>query len=194
MTERVTINKYGGLSDAPVNWYGKKHPAHHTWMNMLARCHPGGRQPTYRGCSVAPEWLSWENFRQWWEDNYIEGWCLDKDLLVPGNKVYGPLTCMYVPRQANNFFLDHGAARGSLPQGVRRDPTCKTNPYMAVVSVGRGRKVSVGHFPTQEAASKAYREAKLKIVAEMSEEMLRNGKTTQRVHEAVLQKARTLYA
>jgi hypothetical protein len=193
VTFAATVNRYGGISDDPVNYGGKKHPGHAIWCGMLGRCRPDGRQPTYRDCTVAPEWLRWSNFRVWWEENHVEGWCLDKDLLVPGNRVYGPTTCMYVPRQANNFFLDHGAARGDLPQGVRRDLTCKTNPFMAMVSIGKGKKKSFGHFPTPEAASVAYRAAKLLVVEKMSAEMLAKGETTQRIHDVVLRKAESLF-
>ena len=50
--------------------------------------------------------------KQDWEGKFI-----DKDLLFPGNKVYGPDTCVFVTRQLNNLFTDHGG-RGPHKQGV----------------------------------------------------------------------------
>ena len=35
--------------------------------------------------------------KEWFDKNYIEGWHLDKDLIVKGNKVYSPTTCMLPP-------------------------------------------------------------------------------------------------
>jgi hypothetical protein len=48
-----------------------------------------------------------------WEENQ-----LDKDVLVPGNKVYSPFTCVFLPRHLNLFMTDSGAARGKWPIGV----------------------------------------------------------------------------
>lgn len=47
-----------------------------------------------------------------------EGKHLDKDILRPANKVYGPDACVFVPGQLNAFLNDRGAARGEYPIGV----------------------------------------------------------------------------
>lgn len=47
-----------------------------------------------------------------------EGLDLDKDLLVPGNKVYGPETCIFVVHSVNAFLIDSAKARGQWPLGV----------------------------------------------------------------------------
>ena len=39
-------------------------------------------------------------------------------VLVKGSKVYSPETCIFVPVEINNLFLDHAAARGKYKQGV----------------------------------------------------------------------------
>lgn len=92
-----------------------------TWVNMLKRCYSEkyqARQPTYIGCSVCDEWLTFSNFKKWMEKQDWEGNQLDKDLLTNGNKVYSPETCVFVDKVTNLFTTDHGAARGEWPIGV----------------------------------------------------------------------------
>jgi len=75
-----------------------------TWHSMLRRCYykPSlSYKPTYKGCSVVEEWHNFQNFAKWFEENYIEGYHLDKDIKVEGNKVYGPGTCMFASPQDN---------------------------------------------------------------------------------------------
>jgi hypothetical protein len=43
---------------------------------------------------------------------------LDKDLLVHGNKTYGPEHCVFVSEQVNKFMNERTSARGEWPIGV----------------------------------------------------------------------------
>jgi len=75
-----------------------------TWKNMLERCYVEKcqlRRPTYRGCSVHEDWHNFQSFAEWYDENYVEGYELDKDIKIDGNKIYGPNTCMYVSRSDN---------------------------------------------------------------------------------------------
>lgn len=74
------------------------------WHDMLRRCYSAEyqeNQPTYIGCSVCDDWHNFQVFGEWFEDNYISGYHLDKDSLVKGNKVYSPDTCAFIPREEN---------------------------------------------------------------------------------------------
>lgn len=79
-----------------------------SWSGMLKRCYcpkTQERQPSYKGCTVHPVWHNFQVFAKWYTEQpgYAEGWDLDKDLLVEGNKVYGPDTCVLLPRQINSL-------------------------------------------------------------------------------------------
>ena len=77
-----------------------------TWKNMLGRCYSAKcqvKQPTYIGCTVAPIWHNFQNFAQWFDENYIEGYDLDKDIKVEGNKIYSPDKCKFVSHKENNI-------------------------------------------------------------------------------------------
>lgn len=96
-------------------------PFYKVWASMLDRCYSTKSQaskPTYIGCSVAPEWHSFSTFRAWMLVQDWEGKQLDKDMLAPGNKLYGADTCVFVSGQLNKFMTDSGATRGDRPTGV----------------------------------------------------------------------------
>lgn len=158
---------YGvGINDTSYNIRptvnGKKvmRPSYRKWLDMLGRCYSDKvqeRQPTYIGCSVTKEWLTFSVFATWFKENYVEGYSLDKDIKSKGNKVYGPEMCIFTPKCINNLLTDHRAARGAYPQGVYLHKP--TNKFVAKISIDS--KVNhLGYFATPELASKAYIKAK----------------------------------
>ena len=78
------------------------------WYGIKNRCY-GGRHKSYDGCTVSENFLDFQYFAEWcnnqigWNE---DGWHLDKDFLIGGNKVYGEDTCVFVPRVINNIFND----------------------------------------------------------------------------------------
>lgn len=96
-------------------------PIYAEWKSMVDRCysvksHSGN--PTYIGCTVDSGWHSFSSFREWMVAQPWRGNQIDKDILVQGNKVYGPDNCVFVSRNLNAFMNDRGAARGEWPIGV----------------------------------------------------------------------------
>lgn len=99
-------------------------PFYTVWTHMLARCYSEkskSKHPTYLDCSVAPEWLSFSTFRDWMEKQEWEGRELDKDIISPGNKIYGPSACVFLTKSLNNFLTDRRKSRGNWPIGVYWD-------------------------------------------------------------------------
>lgn len=106
---RPTVFGVGYLGYGPYKAYisGSKPTQHYKiWKAMLARCYrknPDGSQyyKSYVGCSVHPDWHNMQVFSKWYYDNYPDGaipgaYQLDKDIKRPGNKIYGPYTCLFV--------------------------------------------------------------------------------------------------
>ena len=91
-------------------WENNKHKkSYKVWSSMITRCYSDKfqkRQKAYVGCKVCDEWLCYENFEKWFNENYyeIEGEkiCLDKDILVKDNNIYSPVTCCFVPQTINS--------------------------------------------------------------------------------------------
>jgi hypothetical protein len=168
-----------GTNDAHwrVQWYEGKQlisadPAHAVWKSLLQRCEVGGvlqiKRPTYVGCGVCDAWCSYLDFTSWWRDNQVDGWCLDKDLVVFGNKQYGPDTCIFVPNWVNTFTVDRGGARGRYPIGVHK----QGRKYEAQVS-NTITKINerLGFFRTPEAAHEAWQTRKLELALERKPDM-----------------------
>ena len=80
------------------------------WKDMLKRCYSEAflnEHPSYRGCSVTPEWHNFQVFATWYVNTgyYGIGFHLDKDLLYRGNKLYSPKTCCMLPAAINNMLI-----------------------------------------------------------------------------------------
>lgn len=94
---------------------GKRTKLYMVWFNMFNRCYnpeTHSRQPTYIGCTVCPRWHNYQHFaadahyldgfEQWYENDIPHAWALDKDIIKPGNKEYGPDVCKFVTSAENN--------------------------------------------------------------------------------------------
>jgi hypothetical protein len=101
----------------------KSCPFYLRWKEMLRRCYSSKehlRNPTYKDCEVVEEWKYFSNFKSWMEKQDWKGKCLDKDILVPGNKIYGPDTCIFVSNKVNVLLVKCDSKRGELPLGVSK--------------------------------------------------------------------------
>ncbi len=160
---------YGvGVNDSliPVKINGKFIDSYSTWKGMLRRCYSKKLHdvsPTYANCVVCDDWKYFTNFKRWFDDNHIEGFELDKDLLVAGNKEYSPDKCFFVPRSINSLFNTNKKRRGSLPQGVSFYKRNKSNQYTAQISI-MGKVKFLGRFKTPVDAMKAYDKEKVKAI------------------------------
>ena len=171
-----------GVNDADYNVYlcekvdGKSKilwacPYYRTWTSMLERCYSDKyhkRRPTYIGCTVCEEWLTFSNFRNWmvkqdWENNQ-----LDKDLLDIGNKVYGPDSCVFVTQIVNSFLTASGNARGEYPIGAyfnkqknKFNAQC-CNPFT-------GKREYLGYFNDPDQAHLAWKKRKHELACQLAD-------------------------
>lgn len=158
-------------------------PFYSTWAGMLERVYSKKfhkRSPTYSGCTVEESWKTFSNFRKWMQSQDWKDKALDKDLLVQGNKHYGPDTCVFVDRQVNALTVLRGNARGSLPLGVTKSKNNGYTYYLAKCSF-YGKQKTLGNFKTIEEAENCYRQAKRKYIEEIA-----NKQKDPRVRKALL--------
>lgn len=108
-TRSVVGVGYMGIGKYKSRTNGKHNKDYVCWKSMLERCYSEKlhkRKPTYQDCYVCQEWHNFQNFADWFSKNYsyetMHKWQLDKDIIVPGNRVYGPDTCCFVPNDINN--------------------------------------------------------------------------------------------
>ena len=141
-----------------------------TWVNMIKRCYNFStqvRQPTYKNCTVCNEWLIFSVFKKWMELQDWKGKELDKDILIPGNKIYSPNNCVFVNRQINTLLNKNKSQRGKYPQGVGFNKCA--NKFQAYCRIN-GRLKHLGLFDSAEKASIAYKKSKSKYIISIANE------------------------
>lgn len=150
------------------------------WSEVLKRCYNKKRlekRPNYGGCTVVEEWHNFQNFAQWTENNYkpeyMEKWCLDKDILQKGNRIYSPETCCFVPNEINVLFTKNQINRGEFPIGVSYNKVY--GKYSAILDKG--------YYDTELEAFQAYKTAKEQHIKEVADKW--EDKISKKVHQAM---------
>ena len=178
----VTIGYEDGKRKRKLVWVC---PYHRVWESMIERCHSTKyqeRNPTYKGCRVSDEWLTFSNFRRWMEEQDWEGMQLDKDLLFEDNKVYSAETCVFVSGIVNSFTLGCGASKGewmigvywNKPAGKFHSQCC--NPFTK-------KREHLGYFDCEIEAHQAWLERKLELAHLLAAEQ-----TDERVTKALIER------
>lgn len=147
-----------------------------TWCKICVRCSANGyyqkKKPSYIGCTNA--FGSYQSFCEWaveqvgygnFEDNG-ESWALDKDLLYRGNKIYGPDTCVFIPREINSVLVNPRLLKRDLPLGVYKRPGRR-----GFYAIGREntKQVYLGVHDTVEQAFQMYLTAKQSTTRRLAE-------------------------
>lgn len=144
------------------------------WKGLLQRCYDKKYQknhPAYKGCIVDPEWHNFQNFAEWYNDNLyvvnndkIE---IDKDILIKRNKIYGPETCILVPKKINLLFAKRHTMRGKTPIGVIYcDDRGK---YKSTCHDINGKTKNLGYFSDPKSAFLAYKNFKEETIKYFAE-------------------------
>lgn len=154
------------------------HAYYNTWRAMLGRTI--GNNAAHNICE---EWLTLSNFKEWFENpknGYQEGYHLDKDIIVRGNKKYSPSTCCFVPKEINTVFAIKKRI-GCLPSGIRKSGS----KFVAQFWDGT-KRVYLGTHNSIEDAFNAYKIAKEQHIKELAESYFKEGKITERVYQALM--------
>lgn len=95
------VHGVGFIGKGPYS--SKDTKAYTVWNGMLRRCYSDTSlisKPSYTDCTVTIEWHCFQNFAEWYYDNYIEGYELDKDIIGTG-KEYSPTNCIFASKEDN---------------------------------------------------------------------------------------------
>ena len=156
-----------GINDLKVDssHYARTCPFYIKWKDLLKRCYSEKflqGSPTYRGCSVCEEWKTFSNFMAWMKTQRWKGKQLDKDILIPGNKLYSPETCVFVSPALNGLLNTRMRSTG----GVRKS----NKKFEARVSLG-DKSLSLGVFATIEQAKAERKKHLSKHILEVAENL-----------------------
>lgn len=145
-------------------------PVARRWSLMLGRCYnPSFREyPRYggRGVEVYKEWHNFQNFAEWHEKHYIDGFEMDKDLKIKGSKVYSPDTCTFIPPCVNKLLISSNACRGKYPVGVSLKQHPNGRPRYMAACTGQ----YLGYHDTPEKAFEVYKKFKESYIKKVAEE------------------------
>jgi len=168
------VNKWGMINDADYVVTplvdGKRYicPIYRSCRNMYTRAYDPKfheREPNYKDCEVDKAFESFMSFREWMTGRVFYGKDgekleLDKDILVPDNKIYSPDNCVFILAKLNKFLTDSGATRGKHPTGVswhestgKYTARCR-NPATGNPATGKPRYI--GLYDTVSEARIAY--------------------------------------
>ena len=162
----IVGNKYPiKVNDVQTKEYG-------LWKSMLRRCYSDNfkkKNPTYKDCEVSDKFKSYEYFYEWCNKQIgfgVDGFEIDKDLLIKGNKDYSESTCVFIPQEINTLLIKCTASRGKHTIGVCWNKTKKS--FVAHVGKSKGKQEHLGYFKTEIEAFNAYKEAKEAFVKEQA--------------------------
>lgn len=164
----IGINDADYLTNPKINSKTVTCPYYRVWQSMLTRCYSKKFQEiniTYIGCSVIKEWYLFSNFSQWMETQDWQGKHLDKDIIIPGNKIYSPETCVFVTPEVNSLLSNRMAARGKYPQGVSWDK--EKGKFKAECNIN-SKSNYLGYFQTVLEASQVYNAVKSAHIIDMA--------------------------
>ena len=178
----IVGNKYPiKVNDVQTKEYG-------LWKSMFRRCYSDNfkkKNPTYIDCEVSDKFKSYEYFYEWCNKQIgfgVDGFEIDKDLLIKGNKVYSESTCVFLPQEINTLLIKCTASRGKHPIGVCWNKTKKS--FVAHVGKSKGKQEHLGYFKTEIEAFNAYKQAKEAFIKEQANKW--KDKIDPRAYEALM--------
>ena len=158
------------------------------WKHMLRRCYSNTykkKYTTYEGCEASENFKSYEYFYEWCHRQVgfgVDGFEIDKDLLIKGNKVYSENTCVFLPQEINKVLTKRESSRGEYLIGVYWCNTKKV--FVARVNKNKGKQEYLGSFKTELEAYNAYKTAKEAFVKEQANKW--KDKIDVRAYEALM--------
>lgn len=172
LTNPYECRNTGGIGFIGVGKYNSKDhiEAYRRWKQIINRCLKFNKEDesirSYEDCDICKEWLNFQNFAEWYYENLYEfdgTLCVDKDILVHGNRVYSPDTCLIVPERINLLFVKEKARRNGLPIGVTK---MKSGKYTGMYHTSDGNQY-FGCFNTVEECFNVYKNRKESYIKEV---------------------------
>lgn len=97
-------NDYGFITDVKmVDENGIAFLSYNRWVGLIHRCYNKNRSDYKyygeKGVTICEEWHYYSNFKKWFDENYIDGYEVDKD--IKGGNIYSPENCIFVSKCDN---------------------------------------------------------------------------------------------
>ena len=169
-----------------IGEFDSTHPSYNFWIRMFRRVFDEKQNynVSYKDVDICDEWLNFQNFARWCEEqeflNEVDDkgklYQLDKDILVKGNKIYSPETCCFVPQKVNVFPFIR-----KYPIGVTY---CKRDKVYKAILSRDGSVVNLGQSKDVRKSFQLYKKAKEVYVKEVAEAW--KGRIDEKVYQALI--------
>ena len=147
--------------------YDSTSMAYKRWKAMMNRCYnPNFVFDDYQDCSVCEEWMDFQTYAEWFYANCPgdpSDFDVDKDLIVPNNHEYSPLTCVFLPHAVNILVKNDSGHNQYGCVGVTWD---KEKKRYRVGFSANGKRIHGRRFKTPEEAGKEYKRLKKEKICE----------------------------
>ncbi len=162
-----------GVMDIP-NELRRCHPVpkeYIIWNGIRQRCYNENNKDklmSYKDVEMSENFKFYSYFKEWCHQQTgfdQDGWHLDKDILIKGNKVYSDNTCCFVPHEINTLLVKRNSLRGEFPIGVGFYKPL--NKYISKLST-HGKARNLGYFSSVEEAFAVYKREKEKYIKEVA--------------------------
>lgn len=155
------------------------------WRQMLNRCYnkdaPNYHRYGGRGVTVCDEWHNYQNYAEWYEENYIENFEVDKDIGSVNDLTYSPDTCNFIPQKLNNLISSVSSVRGTHILGA----ISYKYGYISCIRHD-GLDNYLGVFKTEQEAFLAYKEKKEYLIKEYAKELFNEQQINEDVYNRLL--------
>jgi hypothetical protein len=147
---------------------GKSKRVKYHAYNIITSKHRVCGKKFYEDVTICDEWNYRSNFTAWYNEQLVlqprlTECDLEKDILIPDNKVYCPEACIFVPDWFNLQFIERNKDRGEYPMGA----TKYKNGFVSNIGDGSGvSKKYLGFYKTPEESHKAWQIAKISKLEE----------------------------
>ena len=158
------------------------------WHSMIERCYSNklhdGINKVYKDCTTSDNFKHYGYFYEWCHEQVgfgAEGFELDKDLLIKGNKVYSEDTCVFLPKEINTVLTKSTATRGVSLIGATFNK--RLGKYVSQINLCNSKK-HLGVFDSEIEAFNSYKKAKECHIKELANKW--KGKIDDRAYEALM--------
>lgn len=161
-TQHLSVGGVGyfGAGNSKSYQNDKQLPGYKMWNQMIHASYNDkstSKRTPDKDWEVCKEWQNYQTFAKWYDENYINGFSIDKNIIKKGNKLYCPEYCTFVPIEIANVFNKAEATRGDCPIGVYYEKS--RNKYRAYVNIN-SKSVKLGRYSTPEEAFLVHKKAK----------------------------------
>lgn len=143
-----------------------------TWKDMIYRCFSKrykDKHKTYNDVICCSSWLKFSNFKSWMEQQDWKGKELDKDILVEGNKIYSPSTCVFIDHSINKLILENPHRNSPWLTGVTKYKNGRYTAYGRKYENGKNKTLYLGTFDSEVEAHRCWLRYKINQVENLKD-------------------------